>query len=349
MGCCLDQRRLWSARVHGCQQRRRTCLRMVRLAVRLTFVSYSHLGYHARFANMTSVAGLMSWFGICVTYVRFYAGMKAQGIDRRTLPFRGPLQPYLGWYGVISTIVICFVRPPPLSSSRSAADPPTHAVQRLERVPQGFVGVGHIRDELPPARALPDHVRRRAHLAAHALHRRGGHGLQVRPCGGRGCVLRGAAAGQLGRACLGVAHVSALLSCCSYTVLCCNRVGVISPCWNLDPNNIFPFCIINMSLFLRACVRCADPVGWPVFSLTSTPRRRWAFWKVSRCSLKCHAGHGNEVTLLGSGLVSTISSPTSNIAYLLRDSISGYQDVCLFDSQTIYHMDGNKNIKHERA
>lgn len=29
------------------------------------------------FANMTSVAGLMTWFGICITYIRFYKGMKA--------------------------------------------------------------------------------------------------------------------------------------------------------------------------------------------------------------------------------------------------------------------------------
>ncbi|GJE90155.1 amino acid permease [Phanerochaete sordida] len=60
------------------------------------------------FANMTSVAGLMSWFGISVTYVRFYAGMKAQGIDRRTLPFYTRLQPFAGWYGVFSTIIVCF-------------------------------------------------------------------------------------------------------------------------------------------------------------------------------------------------------------------------------------------------
>lgn len=59
---------------------------------------------------MTSIAGLMSWFGICVTYVRFYAGMKAQGFDRSTLPYKSRFQPYLGWYGVFSTIIVCFVR-----------------------------------------------------------------------------------------------------------------------------------------------------------------------------------------------------------------------------------------------
>ena len=62
------------------------------------------------FANMTSVAGLMSWFGIAVTYVRFYKGMKAQGIDRRTLPYYSRLQPFAGWYAVFSTVIICFVR-----------------------------------------------------------------------------------------------------------------------------------------------------------------------------------------------------------------------------------------------
>ena len=61
------------------------------------------------FANMTSIAGLITWFGISVTYVRFYKGMKAQGMDRRTLPFYSRLQPYAAWYGVFSTIIICFV------------------------------------------------------------------------------------------------------------------------------------------------------------------------------------------------------------------------------------------------
>jgi len=60
------------------------------------------------FANMTSIAGLMTWFGIAVTYVRFYAGMKAQGYDRSKLPFTSILQPYAAWYVIVSTLVICF-------------------------------------------------------------------------------------------------------------------------------------------------------------------------------------------------------------------------------------------------
>ncbi|KAJ7367998.1 amino acid permease [Mycena albidolilacea] len=60
------------------------------------------------FSNMTSIAGLMTWFGICLTYLRFYAGMKAQGYDRKVLPFASPLQPFAAWYAMCFCIIICF-------------------------------------------------------------------------------------------------------------------------------------------------------------------------------------------------------------------------------------------------
>ncbi|KAJ6510147.1 amino acid permease, partial [Mycena vitilis] len=60
------------------------------------------------FANMTSIAGLMTWFGICVTYIRFYKGMKAQGYDRKHLPFASPLQPFAAWYALVFCLVIAF-------------------------------------------------------------------------------------------------------------------------------------------------------------------------------------------------------------------------------------------------
>ena len=61
------------------------------------------------FSNMTSVAGLLTWFGISVTYIRFYTGMKVQGIDRTTLPFASRLQPYAAWYAAVSCLIICLV------------------------------------------------------------------------------------------------------------------------------------------------------------------------------------------------------------------------------------------------
>ncbi|KAG2077105.1 amino acid permease [Suillus decipiens] len=60
------------------------------------------------FSNMTSVAGLMTWFGISVTYLRFYKGMQVQGIDRKTLPYYTNLQPYAAWWGTGATITVCF-------------------------------------------------------------------------------------------------------------------------------------------------------------------------------------------------------------------------------------------------
>ncbi|KAF9513652.1 hypothetical protein BS47DRAFT_1362220 [Hydnum rufescens UP504] len=68
------------------------------------FCSLAYMGVRAGpgkvfgwFANMTSIAGLMTWFGIAFTYVRFYNGLKTQGYTRSKLPFYSRLQPYAAW------------------------------------------------------------------------------------------------------------------------------------------------------------------------------------------------------------------------------------------------------------
>ncbi|PSR74572.1 hypothetical protein PHLCEN_2v9749 [Hermanssonia centrifuga] len=58
--------------------------------------------------NMTSISGLMSWFGIAVTYIQFHKGLKAKNMSRKDLPYTAPLQPFLAWYAAISCFVICF-------------------------------------------------------------------------------------------------------------------------------------------------------------------------------------------------------------------------------------------------
>ncbi|KAG2368239.1 amino acid permease/ SLC12A domain-containing protein [Suillus spraguei] len=60
------------------------------------------------FANMSAVAGLMTWFAISVTYLRFYKGLQVQGIDRKTLPYYTNLQPYAAWWGAGSSLAVCF-------------------------------------------------------------------------------------------------------------------------------------------------------------------------------------------------------------------------------------------------
>ncbi|KAI5480115.1 amino acid transmembrane transporter [Pseudohyphozyma bogoriensis] len=60
------------------------------------------------FANMTSVCGLITWVGICFTYLRFYKGTKIQGIDRKSFVYTAPLQPYLTYYAMIFCMIILF-------------------------------------------------------------------------------------------------------------------------------------------------------------------------------------------------------------------------------------------------
>lgn len=61
------------------------------------------------FASMCSVCGMLSWSCILMTSIRWHHGLKAQGIDRSSLPYTAPLQPYLSWYGLcVSIVVIIF-------------------------------------------------------------------------------------------------------------------------------------------------------------------------------------------------------------------------------------------------
>jgi len=59
------------------------------------------------FSNMTSVAGLMTWFGISITYIRFHKGFKVQGFDRSKLPYASALQPFAAYYAAAGCWIIC--------------------------------------------------------------------------------------------------------------------------------------------------------------------------------------------------------------------------------------------------
>ncbi|MCJ1401101.1 hypothetical protein MMC11_004313 [Xylographa trunciseda] len=61
------------------------------------------------FQNLTTIASLFTWCSICIAYVRFHAALKAQGIDRNTLVFKSPWQPYTAWAAfVFFAIIIVF-------------------------------------------------------------------------------------------------------------------------------------------------------------------------------------------------------------------------------------------------
>jgi yeast amino acid transporter len=49
------------------------------------------------FQNLTTISSLFTWVSICTAYLMFYKALLAHGVDRNTLVFKSPLQPYLGW------------------------------------------------------------------------------------------------------------------------------------------------------------------------------------------------------------------------------------------------------------
>lgn len=52
-------------------------------------------------ANLTEAAQLIDYIVMCLTYIYFYRALKAQGIDRDTLPYTGWFQPYSAWIGLV--------------------------------------------------------------------------------------------------------------------------------------------------------------------------------------------------------------------------------------------------------
>ncbi|KKF92672.1 Proline-specific permease [Ceratocystis platani] len=60
------------------------------------------------FVNVTTLAGMIGWIVIEITYLRFLQALRTQGYTRDDLFYKGPLQPYLTWFSLImiSLIVI---------------------------------------------------------------------------------------------------------------------------------------------------------------------------------------------------------------------------------------------------
>ncbi|WVW80547.1 hypothetical protein I302_102532 [Kwoniella bestiolae CBS 10118] len=59
--------------------------------------------------NISAVTGVITWWGILLSYLRFYYGLKKQGLSREGFPYLAPLQPWLSWYGFIFlTLVMLF-------------------------------------------------------------------------------------------------------------------------------------------------------------------------------------------------------------------------------------------------
>ena len=61
------------------------------------------------FQNLTTIANLFTWVSISVAYIRFHAALRAQGVDRSTLVFRSPFQPYTAYFSLtFFSLIILF-------------------------------------------------------------------------------------------------------------------------------------------------------------------------------------------------------------------------------------------------
>lgn len=57
--------------------------------------------------SLITAGALIDYFVICVTYIQFHKACKAQGIDRRTLPYFGYFQPHCAYLGAVAMFLIC--------------------------------------------------------------------------------------------------------------------------------------------------------------------------------------------------------------------------------------------------
>lgn len=71
-------------------------------------VSSSASTVFSYFVSLVTVFGTINWINILVSYIGFIRGMKAQGIARSEMPYRGPLQPYGAYFALGMTCLIVF-------------------------------------------------------------------------------------------------------------------------------------------------------------------------------------------------------------------------------------------------
>jgi amino acid transporter len=61
------------------------------------------------FSFLTTVAQLFTWCSICICFIRFRKGLIYHGVDRNTLVFKSPFQPYTAYGALIFfSIIIIF-------------------------------------------------------------------------------------------------------------------------------------------------------------------------------------------------------------------------------------------------
>lgn len=75
------------------------------------FLSFLQLSNNASqvltwLVSLVTAGALIDYLVICITYIRFHAACKHQGVDRRTFPYFGYFQPYCAWIGCVAMVIV---------------------------------------------------------------------------------------------------------------------------------------------------------------------------------------------------------------------------------------------------
>ncbi|RDA85539.1 hypothetical protein CP532_3301 [Ophiocordyceps camponoti-leonardi (nom. inval.)] len=86
------------------------------VAIVLLFALLAFLQLHTNSAvvlswlvSLSTASQLVNFSMVCVTYLFFHRALKAQGINRRHLPYRARLMPFAAWYALVGTVIMAFV------------------------------------------------------------------------------------------------------------------------------------------------------------------------------------------------------------------------------------------------
>ncbi|KAI0517471.1 AAT family amino acid transporter [Xylaria bambusicola] len=86
------------------------CVAATTLLSLLAYLTVSESGENVFFwfSNLSAVSTLIIWSSVCITYLRFYYGLRHNGISRDSLPYKAPLQPYLAYFALCFCVVVAF-------------------------------------------------------------------------------------------------------------------------------------------------------------------------------------------------------------------------------------------------
>jgi amino acid transporter len=77
---------------------------LVRFTLLQLLIPHATLLNNFRLANLTEASQIIDYISMCIIYLFFYRALKAQGYDRKDLPYYGWGQPYCAWFGLITMI-----------------------------------------------------------------------------------------------------------------------------------------------------------------------------------------------------------------------------------------------------